>query len=189
MKTKGHALLTEIQLGRSVMDVAESLLEDADCTLVDEETLEKFIKKLIEINKPNKRFHVFYEWTDEDKACLTIRQFGEEWPSDLTIEYLLEDYDEDDAGSDCDFLNEVIRKLFLVKDAPKKARINCDEFNSKKGKICPFCGGKRVVSLIDNMRVYMPERHWVAKRNMACAECECEWAESYNLVLDGFETL
>jgi len=181
-----HPLLTEIQLGRSIKDVAESLLEEAETNDIqvhslDANDLEKVIKELIRVNNKNIRWHVCYGY--DSCSVLTL---DKKFQDDLFDYWDDEGWArEDEAHDDCNFLNEVTKKLFAVEDKPQKAKVTQADFKKKKGKVCPYCKSTKVTS-IGILSTYMPKDDWIANRQMACTKCNAEWTEEYKLTISKY---
>jgi hypothetical protein len=187
-----HPLLTEIQLGRPIKDVAESLLEEAskenEVHNLDADDIEKVIKELIRVNNKNIRWHVC-----EGYESCSVLVLDKKFQDDLFFDYWDDEgwARDDEAHEDCDFLNEVTKKLFAVEDKPQKAKVTQTDFKKKKGKVCPYCNSTKVTS-IGVLSTYMKKIQkglmgdWMANREMACIKCNAEWTEEYKLTISKY---
>ena len=182
-----HPLLTEIQLGRNIKDVAEFLLKEAETNDIqvhnlDADDIEKVIKELIRVNNKKIRWHVC-----ESYDCCNVQVLDKKFKNDLYFDYWDEEgwAREDEAHDDCNFLNEITKKLFAVEDKPQKAKVTQAEFKKEKGKVCPYCKSTKITS-IGILSTYMPKGDWIANRQMTCIKCNAEWTEEYKLTISRY---
>lgn len=175
---KQHPLLTEIQLGRSVQDVAQSLCDEMGFELVGQNDLENCIKELIRLNDPKARFVV---WRHDQSCCVSVVN-NKKWSDEFDIDYWDNEDNfalEDQAYADCECLNEVVEKLFGIKRPKKKRQITKEQYVKCKGKICPFCAKKSTPYVIDDAT-------WNLKEGVACSKCGETWFNEIKRVLVGF---
>lgn len=174
-----HALITEIQLGKSVKEVSNEIKLDFTKSEIIA-GLERVIRELIRLNKPHVRFHVSIGGERCDVGIL-----DKSWPEDLWWDYWNYEYNDsndDDAYYDCEKLNELVQMLFGVKHTSKKPTISQKDYIRKKRKVCPFCSSKDISSL-DHFSTY------ITKTKLACRSCDHEWEEHYKMVLTKFKSL
>lgn len=174
---KTHPLITEIQLGRSIKEVALEMCDDMDFQLLGTDEIESCIKELILLNDPKAKFVVFMF---HDNCWLSL--VNNEWPAYAEFNYWDDGYArDDDAFSDCELLNEVVRRLFATEKKQKKIKIKRSDYVKKKGKVCPYCGKKKTVVVLDDFVTNS------TRQNLACSGCGETWTENHKLVLTGYD--
>jgi hypothetical protein len=179
-KAMTHALITEIQLGRTIKEVADALCDELDFSQHADipESMDEVISGLIQLNKPHVRFHILSGQSSHAVAIL-----DKSWSRDLYWDYWDDDHGyarDDEAYDDCQKLNTVIERLFGIEHKAKKPKTSQKEYVNKKGKVCPYCGSKNLYEL-DRFVTYR------TRRRMVCKSCEHEWEEHYKMVLTKFK--
>ena len=167
-------LIKEIQLGKSVSDVCEALLEDLnyDYNLLEIDELVEVVKYIVATNKPDLRFAVELKpW-----SCNIIALNGN---FNVPVNYWDDQYSEakDEVHGDCEFLNSVVDKLFDKKRKKPRPKISQKEYARKQ--CCPYCLSKKDFVELD-------ESTYSNKIEMGCKKCGETWDEKTKKVVVGF---
>lgn len=139
---KKHPRIREIQLGKSVEEFVDEILDNGDYDFIkieDADEIEKVVKEIIKINDPNARFGVFFS-----SELIRIRFINADSDFEVDHNYYDSDwgsYDNNEAWNDCEQLNNLIAELLGPHKAPKK-KILKKTLLKAKGLLCPHCGCK-----------------------------------------------
>jgi hypothetical protein len=176
-KKPTHALIGEMQLGKSVEDVIKEHFSDYGLTADAREALPEIVREVLRINKKDLQFQVL---TLEDQSWITILNAA----SDLCLEYW--EYDDEDLPSalmeeayeDCGILNEIVRRLYGVRKKRPKATLTEEEFAARNGEMCPYCKGNAVAVL---------DETGCERVITGCRECGATWEKTCRMVVTGFK--
>ena len=175
-KTK-HPLIREIQLGKTVEEVIEEHFAEYELYEWLRDHLPALILEVISIDKMDLQFQV---QTTEDETRIIILnatsdvylrycQFG---LKDGTVDFEEEVYDA------CEFLNEIVRRLYGVEKKRPRAMLTREQFVKGKGEACPYCRGKALLGLND----IRPQAVIVG-----CTQCGATWEKTSDVALNGFK--
>lgn len=177
---KKHPRIRELQLGKTVKEFVNELLENGDYDfhrLDDPSELERIIKKLAELDDPNVSFGVFFkersayiDSINSESFEISYDYYNDEWGG----------YEEDDAWTDCGLLNHIVEELFGPRKKQKAAKFTKAQLLKQQGKVnssppsrvCPHCGKKEIVLLDD----FQTDE---TAQELGCKSCGLTWKLYY----------
>lgn len=169
---KKHPRIRELQLGKTVKEFVDELLEQENYNFqrVEEgEVLDKIVKQLVKLEDPNVRFGVFFK---EGSAYIESINASEQF--DIGVDYWDDDwggYLEDDAWTDCGLLNQIVEELFGPRKK-QRAKFTKTQLLKQKGKVCPHCGGTSFV-VLDDFKTNE------TAQELGCKSCGLTWRLFY----------
>ena len=169
---KNHPLLMEVQLGKSVDELCEEHFSGLEGWF----EIEDVVREIIELNDPNIRFAVDLGYESCQIIALNSR-------SNTELECQLDYWDdegnfarEEDAGHDCNLLNEIVCRLFGIVHEKPEAKITDKQYIEQER--CPFCLHKKLIRLDDQT--------WNNKDEMGCTRCGETWYKETKTIVTGF---
>ena len=193
---KKHPIITEIQLGKSVEEVIKDRFsgeagEDYYFEMcMTEDMLPEIIREIIRIGKSDLRFVV--EVTSDSCGIMLLNA-----ETKLDLNHYWDDDDteithfaaaakpsarEDEAATDCLVLNRIVDALYGTKRKNPHPKITKEQFISKNGKICPYCGSTKKIVVLDG-------KTWANRDGMGCRKCGAIWDQKYKIVTTGYQSL
>lgn len=172
---KKHPIITELQLGKSVEEVIsehfEYDFEEGDV----QEMLPEIVREIVRIGRADLRFAV-----DVGIDSCGIVFLNAE--SGLNMDYYWDDEGHwprtGEAEADCGILNEIVERLYGTERKRPKPRFTKEQFVRRKGNICPYCGGKKIIVLDGETYTNHDE--------MGCQSCGEVWERKHKKVVTGF---
>lgn len=132
------------------------------------------VKEIISLNNPRLRFAV----RTSASSC-RITPLNGVLKSVQEIDYWDDEYNSPrdyDADPDCEYLNEIICRLFGVQRKKPKAKITKKEYAKKK--CCPYCLGNETIILDDVT--------FKSQETIGCKTCGETWGSLFKFVVTGF---
>ena len=180
---KKHPIITEIQLGKSVEDVIKDRFAGEEAgedyyfeMCMTEDMLPEIIREIIRIGKSDLRFVV--EVTVESCGIMVLNA-----ETKLDLFHYWDDEDnwarDDEAYTDCHALNRIVDALYGTKRKKLHPKITKEQFVSKNGKICPYCGSTKKIVVLDG-------ETWNDRDGMGCRKCGEIWDQKYKIVTTGY---
>lgn len=175
---KKHPIITELQLGKSVEEVIsehfEYDFEEGDV----QERLPEIVREIVRIGKANLRFAV-----DVGIDYCSVIVLNAE--SELLLDHYWDDEGHwartNEAQADCERLNEIVERLYGARNKKPKPRLTKEQFVRRKGRLCPYCGGKKIIVLDGETYNDSDE--------MGCQACGEIWNMTHKKVVTGFSKI
>lgn len=170
-----HPLIREVQLGKSVEELCRDNFGDYQFQVLDpDDDLPGIVREIVRRNKPDLKFAV----KTDDSSCriILLNDKGdiEEIPDYWDDEYNMAR--DDDAACDCEYLNQIVLRIFGVEKKKPKAKITKKEYARKK--CCPYCLGKDTIILDDVT--------FKSQEEVGCRTCGETWGSLLKIVVTGF---
>jgi hypothetical protein len=172
-----NPIVKEILLGKTVDEAIKEHFSDFNWEEhATEKRLPEIVREIIRIGKSDLRFAV--DVGQESCGIIILN---------ADSEFTLDNYWEgswartDEAGTDCRNLNEIVEALYGTKRKRTRPKITNDQFLNKKGKVCPYCLGNKILVLDGET--------WNNRDEMGCRNCGEIWDRKYKIVVTGFKRL
>lgn len=179
---KQHALITELQLGKTVEELCEEHFKEYEFEQGLEEYLPSIVKGMTKLKKPLR----IVASVGSGHCCLDVLGKAKDLQDALsdTDDFYWDDDGyalDDDARHDAEILNEIMERLFGWKRNRKKPKISSEEY-LKNTDICPFCLKTKPVIILDDAT-------WTSRDIMGCRSCGETWSKEHKKVITGFSAI
>jgi hypothetical protein len=174
-----NPIVKEILLGKTVDEAIEEHFSNLSWEVSSVKyTLPEIIKEIIKIGKSDLKFAVDVGADYCDIILLNA-------DADLKLDHYW-DHEANwamshEAGHDCRNLNEIVEALYGIKRKKPRPKVTNDQFLNKKGKVCPYCLGNKILVLDGET--------WNDRDEMGCRNCGEIWDRKYKIVVTGFKRL
>lgn len=171
-----HPIIKEILLGKTVDEAIQEHFSDLNWEeYATRNRLPDVIREIIRIGKSDLRFAV-----DVQSDSCQIIPLNADFDPQLD-HYWEDEYNfakTDEASNDCDNLNGIVEALYGTKRKKPKPKATKELFLKKKGNLCPYCLGTKIIVLDSDT--------WSDRDEMGCKKCGETWYRSYKTVVTGF---